>query len=304
MPAKQAKAPVSDDAADHAWLMGVLSRIPDSVYGRQTGKAAAAEEDALGTVQKKKKKNSKKNKGKGKKLTEMPEKMTELQQRLKDKIAGLRDERKADDAELIAKREMRKRMREEKKDKVSAANHRKRQKKHEKGPAPADARAEEAAESDGYSAEAAADGEPAEKVIEVSRLEGFDRTDTGDAKARKRPRTKMTRLNELEKQLGDAIEMRGNSGGGEEDERAKQKEVGKALLRAKGVVVKDDVAKLRKTIRKEKRKSEKSKEEWGERVKTLEEEKATKQAKREENLKERRESNGKRKSKGKGKGGK
>ncbi len=220
--------------------------------------------------------------------------MAELQQRLRDKIASLREERKADDEEMIAKRESCKRKREEKQGKGVLAKRRKENQKEPKKQVPSE---------DDAVPQALEDAAPARKeVIEVSRLEGFVSVDKdAGRKSKKRPRTKKTRLNDLEKQLGDALGLREQSKVQADDEAVKQREVEKALLRAKGVAVRDDVKKLRKTIRKEKRKSEKSKEEWSERVKSLEEEKMAKQKKRDENLKERRENKGKSKGKGKSK---
>lgn len=287
MPGKHLKIN-KGNAADEAWLAGVLSLIPDSVYGR--AKAKVVEE----SVKKPKKKKRKNKANKPLKAAQVPEKSAELQERLRSKISECRAERKADDSSLVDRRESRKRKRDEKKAKNAALN------KKNRLTETAEKRKEEKKAAEAESKAAAEEHEEAPQTnIELSRIEGLDETEQ-PKKSKKRPRTKNMRLNELQTQLDDALEKRDA-----DDEAVQENEIQKAMLRAKGAIVKDDVSKLRKTIRKEKRKSVKAKEDWAKRVEAVEDEKMAKQKKREENLKERRENNavkGKAKQKNKGKG--
>lgn len=104
----------------------------------------------------------------------------------------------------------------------------------------------------------------------------------------------MSKLKLLERKLETATKERDMKKEASENKDAKghaavqQLEMDKALARVKGEKVKDDVTRLKKTIRKEKRKSVKSREEWAKRVKTQNREMKARQDKREKNLKERR----------------
>eukprot|EP00171_Calliarthron_tuberculosum_P007710 IDg7710t1 len=194
MPGKHVKIN-AEDAADEAWLTGVFSLIPDSVYGPTKPKAVPVKQEKKKTTKASKSRTKKKNKGK--KLPDMPEKMAELQERLREKIASRRADRKADDVDKIARRESRKRKRDERKEKKCYTD---------------------------------ANDEPEKKPqadIEVSRIEGLGENNVDQpSKSKKRPRTKKMRLDDLEKQLGDAIETRNANA---DSEKVKEAEMEKAM---------------------------------------------------------------------------
>lgn len=285
------------EEADVAWLEGVFSQIPRTVYyGRY---AQMVNDEAAGSGRKKKSTQKRKNVVR----VDLSGELTPLQKRLRDVISARRKERKADDPEMQARRLARKRKREEAK--AKGAKKKAMERKQNRSASHADNKSKKASSGqDGVQRDDEDPGQVAQRDVELSRVEGFanESTENDGTRHPKKRMTKKTRLVELEKQLEGVIQEREQakavtSGGNEEEKSAgdamKQREVDKALQRAKGVAVRDDVSKLRKTIRKEKRKSEKSREEWGKRVQALEEEKLARAKKREENLKARKENKGK-----------
>lgn len=166
----------------------------------------------------------------------------------------------------------------------------------------------------------------ANSAVEINRILVPGEDEKGGVqrgRVKKRRKLSESKLKELQRQLAAASkeqELKNRAGDIQKDdatgglgsvkETVKQREIEKALQRVKGERPKDNVSKLRKSIRVEKRKKEKSKEEWAKRVEALEKEKEERQERRERNLKERREAikasgkrskKGGRKSKGKGK---
>lgn len=175
-------------------------------------------------------------------------------------------------------------------------------------------------------------------AVETARMTGFaedvDEQENDKGKKKKR-KLGASKLKELQNNLNDAMKERelkaqsvtlgqkaeekakrkrkinGTEGNGGDETVAtavvEEREMEKALMRVRGEKVKDNVAKLKKSIRKEKRSGEKSREEWAKRVEAVEEDVKARQEKKQENLKKRREekkSGGKGKGKGKGKGAK
>lgn len=331
------------NVADEKWLLRTLELIPRVVYGgdgvRGVSKAAKTDDgyEGEGEQRVKRKNNPRRRKADEGKMRRVAkgndsdsdddcdgDERKELKEKLQQKIADLRTARKADDEEVIGKREGRKRKRDEKvaeKAKDGKKSKRDQQKRTDKDKAAASRDAAEPAKSVALDAvggkvDASSIGELAVKNsgVETNRMKGFadDSQKPGSTKRRK---LKGDKMKELQRQLELAMVHRNdqeivNAGRSNAEDNAtvdaaKDREIEKALQRAKGVDVRDNVQKLKKTIRKEKRKSEKSKEDWAERVKSLDEERDAKQKRREKNLKERRDSKGKSskgKSNGKGKG--
>jgi Surfeit locus protein 6 len=250
--------------------------------------------------------------------------------KLHDKMSALRAARRADDPTVLAKQNWRKQKREEaatiaktaegkKMRKENAKDSKKKEMAAKKRKAPDgddDNDAEEksttikerneknrknkkakAAESDGSakSREASVAGPHPADIIEIASVKGFAGDDAKKDKTRRKKR-KETRLEQLKKSLvcAEAEQQKtaqlavegGSDAGGE----LLDKEMEKAMLRAQGVSVKDKASKLRKTIRKETRKKEKSREDWAARIESVTAEKEQKQGRREERLRVRRES--------------
>lgn len=314
---------------DSEWIRSVFCLIPKAIYsGNQAGLGSQSLLDVgrcpenstvLGKSKRDKKKDSKR-----KKLVhdedsdsgnEVSKRML-LKRKLQEKILEKREERKADDETQIALRADRKRKREERNEAKSkggkmARLERKSQSSKESKVSNMDSKKNEAegVERDGQ--DIIHSESNAELNIDTTLLSGF----SGEGKKRKIKRRKLTRgkLQELQLQLEHASKEReftdkartparsqasvGSSAPMTEVDAATKAvldhEMEKALSRAKGEEVRDDVKKLKKSIRREKRKTEKSREEWAKRVESLEKEKAAKQEQRERNLKERKESKGK-----------
>ena len=114
-------------------------------------------------------------------------------------------------------------------------------------------------------------------------------------KSEKRRKPSVSKLMDLQRKLQRAAKERDSKNEAnernddpEDHSAVYQNEMDKAMARIKGEKVKDDVQKLRKTIRKEKRKTQKSREEWAKRVESVDRDMKARQEKREKNLKERR----------------
>lgn len=306
---------------DDAWMRSVLGLVPMAVYGGN--KTASSTEEKLSNSKKKTpvKKVEKKKKKKG---PSHPKKTVKkvvvgdnserslLRKKLQEKISEKRDGRKADDEVRIAARAERKRKRseasaEKSKDRKRLRYDNDKHKEKEKNKKEKSGKDEENVkcaepEKNGKNAKEADGG----MEVETTRISGF----SGDgAKSQgKRRKLKGGKLRELQKNLEivtreKQMEERPNNvvlegdpaGNGSKGPLSvgKDKEMEKAIERAKGIEVRDDAKKLKKSIRKERRKTEKSKEEWAERVKAVETEKKEKQERRTKHLKERRENKGK-----------
>lgn len=311
------------NAEDEVWIASVLNLIPKAVYGGN--KHVLSSEQSEGKGNRNSTKNGLKSK---KKLTKKKPKVdrddddgekSELRKRLQERISELRGKRKADNEAAIAVRNNKKRKREETKMERQAEG--KKQRRAEKSKQIKEAKnADKAAEQEeANDSDEANEPEADAATLETTRLEGFSE----GTKKVKRRKLRGGKLKELQQQLEKATKERelkeqadGNPAPGSKtsaekntDDGAekgietvmKDRDIEKALAKAQGIEVRDDVKKLKKSIRKVQRKSEKSKEEWAKRVKAVEEERAAKQARREKNLKERKENKGK---SGKGKGSK
>lgn len=321
---------------DERWMKDVLNVVPIAVYRVDAGKvkeetseAAKKSKSRSGETTMRTKKTKKRNsthteerhRGSAQSDDEDDnEQRVELKHKLREKILTMRQDRKADDETHIAARQERKRKREEV-DSAKAKNRKKvrrEQQKQGKMERPADERKNTAVElspSDKNGKPAHNSEIPNKKLaLETTRLSGFDAG--GAPNKRKRRKLSDSKLKQLQRQLQGVMKQNESADtsaegiasnndkakstadpGSSRIENPKQSEIGKALEKVKGVQVKDDVRKLKKSIRREKRKTEKSKEEWAKRVAALESEKKAKQEKRERNLKERRENKGKSKGK-------
>lgn len=272
---------------DEQWIRGVFEMIPKSVYyggasahGQQesakkktnTKKARAndPEDDEAKDVKKLKKKQSKSRKRSRAKLgmpavdgSEPHRQM--LQKKLSDKLDELRAQRNA------PPRDERKRGHSGVKNSEAQAN--------DEGPKAKKLRTET--------------GSLAGSGIETNLVTGFINEDD-KAPAEDGRRKGMSKLKLLERKLEAATKERDMKKEASNNKDAKghaevqQLEMNKALARVKGEKVTDDVTRLKKTIRKEKRKSVKSREDWAKRVKSQDREMRARQDKREKNLKERR----------------
>lgn len=314
---------------DHQWIRSVLSLIPKAVYGGDKPTALFAGIDGKDSVKKQKaSKKSKPSRNKQKSAKPVvrdqdePAGRAAIREKLQEKINEKRSDRKADDETQMEIRAHRKRKREEKKEeKAKEVKKIRREKKFEnikkeKGAnafpghkQPKQSESQDESETGGHT-------EANDSVaLETTRLAGF----SAEQKRNQVKRRKLTggKLRELQLQLEQAT-RESNLKDGTNTSSAKsipgsQKmivrpakesstdavvdlEMDKALRRVTGVAVKDDVKKLKKSIRKERRKTEKSKEEWAKRVEALENEKIAKQERRTKHLKERKENKGKGKS--------
>lgn len=220
---------------------------------------------------------------------------SELQEKLRQKIKEQRDQRKADDPGLIQKRQTKKKFKIERRAlKNRSAKVTRRADKKGKDAGQKDAGQKE---TEGGDAEPVSSGDPEPMAIETGLVTGFAKNEQNTKKKfRRKPPAK--KLKELQMMLIDAEKKSGsgrkasNANGKDSDvpmSDGKDKEMEKALSRARGESVKDDVRKLKKSIKREKRKTEKSQEEWADRVDTLEKEKQAKQERRDKHLKERKE---------------
>lgn len=283
-----------------------LNLIPSSVYGE--GKPMGLTDggdDSTSKVRTRKKRNKQRRAGTPGASDSGPstgEAATTPRDRLNAKLLELRSARKADDPRAQAQRNAKKRRKDEK----GADQAEKRQKvkgNKQKGntakPASAedDTKGNEANEVyEGGVADADSLATVGKPQLEVGRVEGFDddHQDQGHEKRRRKGRNQnLKRLEHaLDAATKDAEARQTAEMGGESDEReaVRQREMQKALERAKGESVKDDVAKIKKSIRKEKRKKEKSKEDWQKRVASVAKDKQARQEKREEHLRERKQS--------------
>jgi Surfeit locus protein 6 len=250
--------------------------------------------------------------------------------KLEQKVSALRAARKADDPGIVAKQTWRKQQRDEaaalaetaegkKMKKAKAKENKKNEKVSKKRAAPdsvgidgegasKDSRKKSKTGMKVKTVDNEADDADIEKVtgaqlgdtLEISSVKGFAGEDGKEDKS-KRKKRKETRLEHLQKTLENAEAEQetkaelANDGGADASAVLLDREMEKALLRAQGVSVKDKASKLRKTIRKETRKKEKSREDWAARIENVKEEKEKKQDRREERLKARREGKGVRK---------
>lgn len=300
---------------DEQWIRGIFESIPRGIYHgggdlkQSNGKKQKNVVDAEATKRrpvepKKRKQKSKKSSVKSQLSgrTDDPAR-AELERKLKEKIEVMRAERKAgdDDKEVVPLN--RKRKREKSKDVKNTPRERK---KNEPSQAQADINKKDDKEVHGLSS----------SQLETTRVAGFE----DDGEKRKRRKMGETKLEELQRKLDEATKERElkekinsdmrtgststlnsnkkkNQNIGDEKDGGEnaaivrvvqEREIEKALMRAKGERVKDDVSKIRKSIRREKRKSVKSREEWAARVKAVNKDIKAKQEKRTKNLKERR----------------
>jgi hypothetical protein len=240
---------------------------------------------------------------------------SELSAKLQQKLSGLRAARRADDETAIEKRVWKKRKREEKAGSKASS-----EKKRAKAGKPTGADGENVTGQDihpnyirGVSDQnnssavadtASCDASGIAGSLQLPLVSGFAGDDLGDQRLRKATKRgkKRSKLDVLNLQLEKAEEDRAKSEKLQTESRLDtvdevlNGEMEKAMMRVQGVNVKDKASKLRKTIRKEKRKKEKSREEWAKRTETAKADKEARQQTREERLKERRENKGKPKS--------
>lgn len=306
---------------DEVWMRGILDLIPKSVFGDIPTSSTLHESSKKEPKTRAKQAETEQN-GRAKKTrTTRSDKRTNdnqdskrdaLQRKLQEKILEKRVARKADDESRIEARLSKKRKRDEK----SKATARERKKFRSKkdmsnGKATsAETDLQDVVHSDKRKRELEEPEEDANiTAIETTRLDGFN----SEQRVRKAKRRKLRggKLLELQRKLEEANKeksmnethsktsgKREDDGNGEEHD-SKQREMEKALQRVQGTNIKDDVKKLKKSIRREKRKVEKSREDWEKRSKTQEMELKAKQEKKVRNLEERKSA---RKSTGKSQG--
>lgn len=307
--------------ADENALQQIFSTIPKGVYfgGNKPGQAAsdAGTKRKTKAPQKKRQKQGKKtNAAKVAGGTDVNDdaendSRTALQRKLNDRIEGLRAVRKADDEASKTTRAKRKQARDSRTRSKSRDAHLSKasqQKRRKESESEEGTKGEEGADGNALQSDMPEKG--AGITLETTRVSGF--ADENEKKPRKKRRKLgSSKMQELQNLLEEAKRDRVDFAQGDEisDPVVKEREMEKALKKAKGERMKDDVQKIAKTIRKEKRKSVKSREGWAKRVKSAELEVVARQEARETNLKNRKEAkrSGKRKdvkSKGKSKPGK
>ncbi|CAN8070874.1 unnamed protein product [Agarophyton chilense] len=307
---------------DERWMRQVLDLIPRSIYGvvKTVNEKVKKSSKENAPVKKKTSKPKKKNRRRKKEerlkpdITNEREERKQLKQKLQQKILEKRSERKADDEGCTEMRNERKRKREE--SKADKAKKRKKEQKNKTKEIKLTKSGEDKNRPLPSSEKDLAEGANVEKQnssdpsLETTRLSGFA---SDEDKLRRSKRRKIThkKLVDLQKQLEAATKDKeekvllnkrdkdqsksGSTGklnsltDKDVSDKVKEKEIEKALQRVRGDSVKDDVGKIRKSIRKEKRKHEKSKEDWTKRVKAVEDEKRLRQERRENNLKKRKE---------------
>jgi Surfeit locus protein 6 len=305
-------------AAADAYIRNVFRLVPRSVFNPLENTAAKlipAKASGISSKSKKKLKTTQKRRDPAQSIRRQLADDNPLAEKLDDKICKLRAARKADDAMAVEKRLVRKRKRQEKAGSKSFA-----EKKRSKTSKASNSEEQESelpsmpnmdhAVSDavigGATSGSVTTCLPTDKSVEklqLPRLVGFaDDDDTVDGKPKRndtkrgKKRSKLDKLSlQLEKAEADRAKADKVASETMQDaaEEFIEDEMEKALMRAKGVSVKDKASKIRKTIRKEKRKKEKSREEWAKRTDLVKGEKEARQQKREERLKERRENKGK-----------
>lgn len=306
---------------DEKWLRSIFQMVPRGVYHTNVNQPGSAKKKRRVRSETGKKKANKKKKEKmrlnsatesnaSKRKGDLSQK--DLKKKLREKIEAMRAQRKADDVESAALRANRKRKREDIKklkqnDRQKTAKRARPEKKDAN-----DDKAQDSTEKPSTAESATNRGEndntgqkeTAIVALETTRLSGFEGDDKMNKKRRKLGETK---LKVLQKKLEEASEeqqlkekvihndkktTKDNAVDPAEKETAlvvQKREFEKALKRTKGERVKDSVQKLRKSIRKEKRKTIKSREDWGSRVKSVENDINARQEKRQKNLRERRE---------------
>lgn len=269
---------------DEAALVRVFNLIPYNIYTgwdrqrtREDRENAGAESDPGEGNRKAKESGRISPKKSAKKRTEKTSNQ-ELHERLQKKIVELRATRMADDEKAIITRENRKRKREAKRVSNSKQTREKRKKQIlSKRP----------------------DTSP-EQVDEL----GFGRiTGLGGDKQKKGKIAKKKGLEShlREAEAGKLKETELRSEGTEEAIRTlKKARMEKAVLKAQGIVVRDDPKRIKKSMKAQKRNKEKSKERWEERKKEQQEEKQARQETRQKNLKGRKAAGKDRKNKKKG----
>jgi hypothetical protein len=305
-------------AAADLYIQSVFRLVPRSVFKPVEDTGAQLISDKASSISKRakqKRKTTQKRRDPGQGIRRQPANEHPLAEKLDEKICKLRAARKADDATAVEKRLVRKRKREDKAgSKSNAGTNRSKiskmsKKEEQKSESPSLVSKDHAisgAMKEGATGGSVATILPTEKSVEKLQLPllvGFaDDDDAVDGKPKRndtkrgKKRSKLDKLS-LQLEQAEADREKAENIGSETTQVATvdimEGEMEKAMMRAKGVSVKDKASKLRKTIRKEKRKKEKSREEWAKRTETANSEKEARQQKREERLKERRENKGK-----------